>query len=139
MLTGIRIYSSDAIWRQILSDFGAIICAEPTPGVINFDTLNISGIPSPLELKSVILDAADTGGVLRLVFHDDVSLSRIQAQIVVSLYDSGGMTMSELKSALGYAPDITTHSIDTAIYQLRKVYGRTFIKNLNGVYSLGEL
>ena len=63
----------------------------------------------------------------------------MQSQIVVWLRRRGAMTGDELKQAMGYAPDAATHTIDTAIYQLRKTYGRDFIINTNGVYSLGHI
>ena len=94
---------------------------------------------TPLQLKTLILNAADADNILRRVFNSDVHLPRIQSQIVVCLYKTDGMTTTELKDALGYAPDVTTHVVETAIYQLRKAYGREFIKNTNGVYRLGKL
>ena len=139
MLKGVRIYVSDTIWRQILTDFGATVLDAPNSTDINFDNLEIHGVLSPFELKSLILGANDEGRILRTVFGSDTALPRIQAQIVVALYKSGGMTGNELKTALGYAPNVTTHTIETAIYQLRRAFGRTFIQNTNGVYRLGKL
>ena len=139
MLKGVRIYTSDTIWRQILTDFGASVLDAPTTTDINFDNLNISSPLTPMELKSAILNANDNASVLREIFGADVSLPRLQAQIIVSLYKSGGMTGNELKDALGYAPDVATHTVDTAIYQLRRAYGRGFIINPNGMYRLGKL
>ncbi len=139
MLTGIRIYSADTVWRQILADFGATVLDAPNAAYINFDDLDVSSILAPLELKTIILNATDGAHILHQVFGGATHLPRIQSQIVVWLYKTGGMTGMELKNALGYAPDVTTHAVDTAIYQLRKTYGREFIKNTNGVYSLGKL
>lgn len=139
MLSGIRIYASDNVWRQILSDFGATVLDASIPGVINFDDLNISESISPLDLKSIILNARDNTDVLYKIFGAHIALPSIQGRIVALLHKSDGMTIGELKSALGYAPDVTTHAMDTAIYQLRQKYGREFIKNTNGVYRLGKL
>ena len=139
MLTGIRIYTSDTIWRQILGDLGAIVLEAPNSMDIDFDSLEITAPIGPLELKSRLLTANDTGKTLRLIFGKDVSLPRLQAQILVVLRKTGGMTAGELKHALGYAPDVATHTIDNAIYQLRRTYGRGFILNTNGVYSIGKL
>ncbi len=139
MLTGVRIYCSDPIWRQILNDLNATVLDVPSATDLNFDDIQITDTVSPIELHTAILNAADSGRLLRQVFGTDVSLPRIQSQIVVALYKSGGMTAAELKNALGYAPDVATHTVDTAIYQLRKLYGRGFIKNINGVYRLGKL
>jgi hypothetical protein len=63
----------------------------------------------------------------------------LHAQIVVQLYKSGGIDAAGLKSALGYSADTATHTIDTAIYQLRKMFGHDFIINENGVYRIGKL
>ncbi|MBQ4130552.1 MAG: hypothetical protein ACLRFP_00100 [Alphaproteobacteria bacterium] len=139
MLTGVRIYCSDPIWRQILTDLNATVLNAPSTTDLNFDDIDIAETLSPMDLQVAILNAADSGHLLRQVFGTDVSLPRIQSQIVVALYKSGGMTATELKCALGYAPDVATHTVDTAIYQLRKLYGRGFIKNTNGVYRLGKL
>jgi hypothetical protein len=139
MLTGMRIYSSDIIWRQILSDLGAVVVGTVGPTDINFDSLQINHVLSIMELKSILLQASDNGDVLYRVFKRRVNLSWLQTQIVVLLHRSGGMTASQLKSALGYAPDVTTHAVDTAIYQLRRTYGHDFILNQDGMYSIGRL
>lgn len=81
----------------------------------------------------------DYSDVLRRVFGHRVTISRMQTQIVALLEQSGGMTISQIKDALGFSPDIATHTIDNAIYQLRKSYGRDFIQNNNGVYTIGKL
>jgi hypothetical protein len=139
MLTGMRIYSSDIIWRQILCDLGAVVVDTVGPTDINFDSLQINHVLSIMELKSILLQASDNGDVLYRVFKRRVNLSWLQTQIVVLLHRSGGMTASQLKSALGYAPDVTTHAVDTAIYQLRRTYGHDFILNQDGMYSIGKL
>lgn len=139
MLSGIRIYSSDPIWRQILAELNATVLDAAGPGDLNFDTLDITPPISVVELKAAILSAGDVAHILRRVFGCDVSLSRLHSNIVSHLYKSGGMRAAELKTALGYSPDTSTHTVDTAIYQLRKLYGRDFIINTGGVYRLGRL
>ena len=139
MFTGIQIFSSDPIWRQIFSDLNATVHEKPSISVINFDDLSVPPSVGLMELKSLILDAADIGRVLYEIFGKNVSLPQIQSQLLVLLYKSGGMTANQLKHALGYAPDAATHTVDTAIYQLRKTYGHNFIRNTKGVYSIGEL
>lgn len=139
MFTGIQIFSSDPIWRQIFSDLNATVHENPSISVINFDDLSVPPSVGLLELKSLILDAADIGRVLYEIFGKNVSLPQIQSQLLVLLYKSGGMTANQLKHALGYAPEAATHTVDTAIYQLRKTYGHNFIRNTKGVYSIGEL
>ncbi len=139
MLAGIRIYTSDSVWRQIFSDLNATVLDSAFTSDADFDKIAPDNIVSPLELKSLILSAIDNTDLLRSIFGRDVSLPRIQAQIVVLLHKNGGLTASQLKVALGYSNDVATHCIDTAIYQLRKKYGHKFIENDRGVYKLGRL
>ena len=139
MLSGISIYASDSVWRQILADLGATVLDVPSAGSIDFDDLNVSDGISVLDLKSIILNARDNTDILYQIFDTHVSLPSVQGKIVALLYKNDGMTIAQLKAALGYAPDVSTHAMETAIYQLRQKYGRNFIKNINGVYKLGKL
>ena len=139
MLKGIRVFSGDTVWRNILSDLGATVLDSPTNSDINLDSLNIS-MPVPvIELKRVLLEASDNSKIIFKVFGTNVRLSNLHTQIIVHLYKSGGMHINDLKIALGYSPDVTTHTVDTAIYQLRKMYGHDFIVNDGGVYRIGKL
>ena len=139
MLSGVRIYTSDNIWRQILTDFGAIVLDDANLTDLNFDDLEIKSQITALQLKSAVLSAADTGRVLFQIFGKNVSLSRIQSELLVLLHKTGGMSAADLKVALGYSPNATTHVVDTAVYQLRRAYGHEFILNNNGVYKIGRL
>lgn len=139
MLNGIRVYSADPYWRNILNDLGATVLDAPNTTDLNFDSLNIVMPISPINLKSALLDAADSSNIIRKIFKTNVRLSNLHAQIVVQLYKSGGMDSGALKSALGYSADAATHTVDTAIYQLRKLYGHEFIINDNGIYKIGKL
>ncbi len=139
MLKGVRIYTSDVLWRQILSDFGASVLDAPNSSDINFDALDVPPNVSPMELKALILAAVDNSGIMKKIFGTSVILPRMQGQIVTLLYKTGGMRAPEIRSALGYSPNAATHTVDTAIYQLRRAYGRDFIINDNGVYRLGKL
>lgn len=139
MLKGIRVYSADGVWREILRDLGATVLDAPTNTDINFDALSISMPVSPIELKSALINAADTSKVIIKVFGRNVRLSNLHTQIIVQLYKSGGMDSVQLKTALGYSADAATHTVDTAIYQLRKLYGHDFIVNENGIYRIGKL
>ncbi len=139
MLKGIRIYSSDAIWRHILADFNATVLDAPTVDCVDFDALGIKHSVSVLELKSRILKAADNTDIIRSVFGRDVVLPSLAGRIIVCLYRSGGMSVAQLNNALGYNSGVTTHAIDAAIYNLRKLYGHDFIQNQNGIYRLGKL
>ena len=139
MLNGIRIYSADPFWRNILSDLGATVLSAPNTTDLNFDSLDIVMPVSPMQLKAALLDAADSSDVIRKIFGKGVRLSHLHTQIVVLLYKSGGMNAGALKTALGYSPDVATHTVDTAIYQLRKMFGHDFIINDGGVYKIGKL
>ena len=139
MLKDIRVYSTDPYWRNILSDLGATVLDAPNTTDVNFDSLNIVMPISPVQLKGALLDATDSAKVIYKIFGKNERLSNLHAQIVVQLYKSGGMNIGALKSALGYSPDAATHTVDTAVYQLRKLYGHDFIINDNGVYKIGKL
>lgn len=139
MLKGVRIYASDAVWRQILGDFGATVLDAPTVADVNFDALNVVGTLSPIQLKSLILGGVDNSDIIGRVVGRDVSLPRMQGQIIALLYKTGGMRTAQIKNALGYSPNASTHTVDTAIYQLRRTFGHDFIVNDNGVYRLGKL
>lgn len=139
MLTGIRIFTSDAVWRGILTDLNATVLDVATPTDLNMDDMDIKSSVSPLELKAIILGAGDDSKLLTKIFGHPVALPYVQARVVAALYKSGGMTSGELKSALGYASNTSTHVVDTAIYQLRRLFGREFIINSDGVYKIGRI
>jgi len=141
MLNGIRIFTTDDTWRKILIDLGATVVDCPGVTDIRFDKLGIKSPALALDIKSAILDTINHNHqkIINRVFGKNVILPRLQMQIVTLLVETGGMTASDLRSVLGYSPDVATHTIDTAIYQLRKTYGRDFIKNDNGKYIIGKL
>lgn len=139
MLTGIRIYSSDVVWRHILADLNAVVLDAPDTAEVNLDDISLDIPVSALDLKAVILSALDNTKILQDVFGKAVYLPQLQAQIIVWLYKTGGLSLEALKKVLGYMPNMTTHAVDTAIYQLRKNYGKDFIQNKNGVYIIGKL
>ena len=139
MLSGMRIYTSDSVWRQILGDLGATVTDVAGATDINFDKLKIKQPVTITELKSAVLGASDNDFIINELLGKNAKLTRLQKMLVVALHKSGGMNGEELKVALGYAPDATTHTVDTAVYQLRKIYGHGFIENNGGVYKIGKL
>lgn len=139
MLNGVRIYTSDMMWRQILGDLGATVLDAPSASDVNFDNIDIPEKITPIQLKSLILNAVDNSSIISRVLGADVTLPRMQGQIVALLYKTGGMRAADIKAALGYSPNATTHTVDTAIYQLRRTFGRDFIVNDGGIYRLGKL
>ena len=140
MLNGIKVYSSNPIWRHILSELGATVTDSINVLDVNFDKIAPDKPVSITELKSLILNSSDTTSILQNIFGKNIpQLSDVQENVIVSLWRSGGMSGSELKAALGYMPGVATHTIDTAIYALRKLCGHDFILNDNGVYRIGTV
>lgn len=139
MLSGIRVYSSDDIWRQILAELNADVTESVILADVNLDELNLQLPIRPIKLKSIIMGAIDSLDIVAHVLGNGTVLPRLPSQIITWLYKTGGMTASDLKVALGYARDATTHTVDTAICGLRKEYGHDFIVNDNGVYKLGRI
>lgn len=139
MLNGISIYATNKVWRKILIDLGATLVDDSKLADLNFDSLEVPDNLTPIELQSIILNTIDTNQreIIKKIFKKPEVLPSLQKSIVVLLYKTGGISASDLKSVMGYSPDIATHTIDTAIYQLRKTYGKDFIKNENGKYFIG--
>ncbi len=139
MFNGLRIYSGDTVWRQILADLGATVLDAPRASDINLDELSLDVPVSLLELKAAILAALDSTTIITDLLGAGVNVPPLHQQIIVALYKSGGMSMSELRDVLGYSPAAATHAVDTAIYQIRKNHGHEFIKNENGIYKIGHI
>lgn len=139
MLSGLWIFSSDPVWQRIVTELGATVTADSVLCDVNLDELNLKLPISPVGLKAAIIAEMDNTKIIDSIFGRHVSLSPIQTRIVMLLYKSGGMSAGDLKVALGYATDATTHSVETAIYGLRKLYGHDFIKNTNGIFTLGRI
>ncbi len=139
MFNGMRIYSSDSLWRQILVDLGASVLDAPTATDVNLDQVNLDIPVSLIELKAAILAAADNSTIITRLLGAGVTVPLLHQHIIAVLYKSGGMSASDLKVALGYSPQATTHAVDNAIYQIRKAYGRDFIQNERGVYKIGHI
>ena len=47
--------------------------------------------------------------------------------------------MRELKDLIGVLPNVTTHAVENAVYQLRKMYGYDIIQNIDGKYKIGHI
>ena len=139
MLSRIKIFSSDAVWQSILAEFNATIATDSVLCDVNLDAMNLDLPISPAQLKSVIIKEMDNSAIIDSILGHNVHLSPIQVQIVILLYKTGGLSANDLKIALGYVPDATTHSVETAIYGLRKLYGYDFIKNTDGIFALGRV
>ena len=139
MMENTRIYTVDKYWRQIFTDLGMVVVDSPNVADVIFDDIDIKKPISIMNLQNIILNQLDNADIVREVFGSDVALSNLQHKLIVILYKKPDITMRELKTALGLSPDITTHSVETAIYQLRKKYGHNVILNTNGKYKIGQL
>lgn len=140
MLENIKIYTSDICWNHILTDLGAVLVDNPNIADVVLDDIDIKAPISVVDLQKIILDCLNNQDIIKDVFGDnDIVLPTLQHKIVVLLYKNPGITMNELKNALGVMPGVTTHAVETAVYQLRKKYGHDFIQNTNGKYKIGRI
>jgi len=139
MLENIKIYTSDKYWNLILTDLGACVVDNPDIADVIFDEIAIQNPISVDELQALILSQFNNNDIIRDVFGRDIVLPQLQRKIVVALYKQPNIQINELKKAVGLTPDITTHSVENAIYQLRKIFGHDFILNENGGYKIGRV
>lgn len=139
MLDSIKIYTSDVYWNHILKDLGADVVDSPKFADVMFDDLGIGAPVSVAELRNIVLSINDNNEIIQQIFGENAVLSQLQRKIVVLLYKNPDMNMAELKDALGVLPDVATHAVENAIYQLRKKYGHDFIINNNGKYKIGQI
>ncbi len=139
MLSNIKIYTSDKYWNRILTDLGANVVDSADVADVIFDDIEINAPISVDDLQGLILSQFNNNDIISDVFGRDVVLPELQRKIVVALYKNPNIQMRELKLAVGLSPDITTHSVENAIYQLRKTFGHDFILNENGGYKIGRV
>lgn len=139
MLENIKIYSDDIYWNRIFSDLGAVLTDSPNNADVVFDVSDITTPISVSELKNYLIMRANNSDIIKKVFNKDVVLPQLQHKIVVMLYKNPDVNITELKSLLGVNPDTTTHTVENAIYNLRKIYGHDFILNEKGKYRIGKL
>ena len=139
MLGNVKIYTSDKYWNHILADLGACLVETPDVADIVFDELSINAPISVDDLQSLVVSQFNNNDIIANVFGRDVALPALQRKIIVALYKKPNIQMRELKLAVGLSPDITTHSVENAIYQLRKTFGHDFILNEKGGYKIGRI
>ena len=139
MLENIKVYTSDKYWNQIFTDLGAVVIDNPNAADVVFDDIDITAPISVIDLQNIIFDCINNTDIINKVFGKYVVLPSLQHKIIVLLYKNPNMTMSEIKTALGVLPDVATHTVENAIYQLRKIYGHDIIKNINGKYKIGGI
>ncbi len=139
MLENIKIYSSDKYWQHIFADLGAIVVDNQNMADVVFDDIATNTPVSVDDLKKLIFDCLDNQDIITNIFGRYIILPNLQRKVIVSLYKKPNISMRELKENLGFLPDVTTHTVENAIYQLRKNYGHDFIQNDNGKYKIGHL
>ena len=139
MLNNIKIYASDKYWKKILTDLGANLVESPDCADVMFDDIKINTPISVYDLQSLILNQFNNDDIIVDVFGRDTVLPELQRKIVVTLYKNPNIQIRELKLLVGVMPDVTTHSVENAIYQLRKTFGHDFIINENGGYRIGRI
>ena len=139
MLESIRIFASDEIWNHILTDLGADVVDSPNIADVIFDDIKIKAPISVSDLQILILKAFENEDIINSVFGRNVVLPKLQHKIIVFLYKNPNITMHELKDMIGVLPNVTTHAVENAVYQLRKTYGCDIIQNENGKYKIGRI
>lgn len=139
MLDNIKIYASDKYWQGILTDLGASLVESPDCADVIFDDIKINTPISVYDLQSLILNQFNNDDIIVDIFGHDTVLPELQRKIVVALYKNPNIQIRELKLLVGVMPDITTHSVENAIYQLRKTFGHDFIINENGGYRIERI
>ena len=100
-----------------------------------------AGKLSPIELKAEILrqiDARENEIIKKIC--GGMQLTGSQKKPIVALHRGGvtGTSADELQQRLGYSVRATTNTANTVISQLRKIFGREFIKNEGGRYKLSS-
>jgi len=141
MLNGITFYTDDEIWQGMLSDLGAA-CVPRCIADLVWEPDPAAAPVSPLELESKIMAWIDMSrkSAVQRVCGSDANLSPLLSKIITLLDRAGaaGIGAADLRLALGYSPDATSHALDTAIHTLRKTFGQGFIITENGKYKLKE-
>lgn len=139
MFENIRVFTSDTYWKQILTDIGFDIVDDVKGADVDFDGLNIPANINLMDLRQIILSESNYDTVINKIFHKDVVLSKLQKKILNALYKYGELDITTLKQYVGIDSSIVTHTVETAIYKLRKTYGHDLIYNIEGKYKLGHL
>ncbi len=139
MLENIKIFASDECWYRILTDLGADMVDSPNVADVVFDDIKIKAPISVPKLQTAILAAFENKDIINDVFGSDVVLPSLQHKIIVFLYKNPNITMRELKDMIGVLPNVKTHAVENAVYQLRKTYGCDIIQNIDGKYKIGRI
>jgi hypothetical protein len=139
MLENIKVYTADEFWNHIFSDLGVIVVDSPNAADVVFDDIDTNTPISVSQLQERILAQFENKDIIRTVFGREIVLPRLQHKIIVILCKNPNITMRELKDMIGVLPDVTTHAVENAVYQLRKTYGCDIIQNIDGKYRIGRI
>ncbi len=139
MLENIKVFTSDKYWNHILTDLGVCVVDNPRIADVIFDDIKTDTPISVDNLQDIILSKFNNNDIIVTVFGHDVVLPELQRKIIVALYKTPDININDLKCAVGLMPNVTTHSVENAIYQLRKTYGHDFIINEKGGYKIGRI
>ncbi len=139
MLENVKIYASDEYWKHILADLGATIVDNANIADVVFDDIKVAAPIAATDLCGLIFSNINNDEIIRQIFGADVILPTLQHKIVVLLYKNPDISMCDLKKAIGVLPGVSSHTVETAVYQLRKKYGHDFIVNTDGKYKIGRL
>lgn len=134
-----KIYTSDTYWRHIFADLGVALAESPNESDVNFDEIDVKTPISVLDLKNIVLNRFENSDIIREILGKNTVLPVLSRRILVLLYKNNGLTMRELKELLGISPEITSHTVENAIYQLRKTFGHDLIQNIGGKYKIGRV
>ena len=140
MTDAIKFWTKDKIWAGILTDMGFV--AADAPQDADFVWAPPHGPLTAIDLRGEILrqiDAARIADLCRIFGDRADTVGGVQEKIALFLHRRGGLTIRQMNEFLGYSADTKTHTVDTAIYQLRRAFGPDFILCNNGVYTLGKL
>ena len=139
MFKDIKIYASDKYWQHIFANLGAVITDSKNTADVVFDDIDINAPISVADLQSIIFNCSNNQDIITNIFGHYVILPKLQHKILVALYKNPNISMQKLKELLGVLPDVTTHTVENAVYQLRKNYGHDFIQNTDGKYKIGRI
>ena len=139
MIENVKIYATDGYWRHIFTDLGATVVDAPNVADVIFEDDDIKLPISVSHLESIILNRLDNRDIIKDVFGKYTILPSLQHKVIIALYKNPDISINELKKLLGVLPNVATHTVENAIYQLRKNYGHDFIQNIKGKYKIGHL
>ncbi|MDR0803770.1 MAG: hypothetical protein LBO08_01635 [Rickettsiales bacterium] len=119
-----RIWTEDLVWKKILMELGFAVADARADADVNFD--EIGGGPKTLtELRSGIIKIRDAA---RTAVLGDARLSGLQEKLAMRI-----AVMPSSREELAAFAKTDLHSVDNAIYELRK---KLSVELTNGQYRM---